>query len=91
MLVLTREENEFIDLFIGDVHIELCPVSIRGDKVRIGITAPESVVIHRREIAEAIAEAAKSDPEAEALRQTEFLRKRIEARKAREAADAKSA
>ena len=86
MLVLSREVNELIDLFVGDVHIELCLVDIRGDKARIGFNAPDEVIIHRREITEAIA--AKGEPETEVERQTEYLRQRIAARKAREAGNA---
>ncbi len=38
---------------IGD-SIEIVVVEIRGDKVRIGVNAPESVPVHRREVYEAI-------------------------------------
>lgn len=51
MLVLTRKTNEWID--IGS-EIEICVVEIRGDKVRLGIKAPTKVMIHRREVTEAI-------------------------------------
>lgn len=52
MLVLSREIGEVIDLFVGDVHIEVLPVDIRGNKVRIGVNAPkEPVQVHRREVA----------------------------------------
>jgi cytosine/creatinine deaminase len=47
MLVLTRQRDDSI--MIGD-DIEVRVVDIRGDKVRIGITAPKSVSVHRREI-----------------------------------------
>ena len=36
---------------IGD-EIEVIVVDIRGDKVRLGITAPKSVPVHRREVYE---------------------------------------
>jgi cytosine/creatinine deaminase len=51
MLVLTRQRDDSI--MIGD-EIEVRVVDIRGDKVRLGITAPRSVSVHRREIYEQI-------------------------------------
>ncbi|MFZ5833595.1 MAG: carbon storage regulator CsrA [Planctomycetota bacterium] len=47
MLVLSRKQNETI--MIGD-EIEVLVVDIRGDKVRLGITAPRQTPVHRREI-----------------------------------------
>jgi carbon storage regulator len=38
---------------IGD-DIELTIVDIRGDKVRVGIKAPSSVPVHRKEVYDAI-------------------------------------
>lgn len=51
MLVLSRQRDETI--MIGD-DIELTIVDIRGDKVRVGIEAPSSVAVHRKEVYEAI-------------------------------------
>ena len=51
MLVLSRQRDETI--MIGD-DIEITVVDIRGDKVRLGITAPNSVPVHRKEVYEAI-------------------------------------
>lgn len=51
MLVLSRQRDETI--MIGD-EIELTVVDIRGDKVRLGITAPTRIAIHRKEVYEAI-------------------------------------
>lgn len=51
MLVLSRQRDETI--MIGD-DIEITIVDIRGDKVRLGITAPSSVPVHRKEVYEAI-------------------------------------
>lgn len=59
MLVLSRKPNQFIDITVGDVQIELCCVEVRGDKVRLGISAPQSVTVHRREVTDAIAAQAK--------------------------------
>jgi carbon storage regulator len=47
VLVLTRKSNESI--MIGD-EIEISVVAITGEKVRIGIEAPRSVPIFRREV-----------------------------------------
>ena len=52
MLVLSRAENQYID--IGGV-IEIVVLIIRGDRVRLGITAPKETPVHRREVAETIA------------------------------------
>jgi len=51
MLVLSRQKDESI--IIGD-NIEITIVDIRGDKVRLGITAPRDISVHRREVYEAI-------------------------------------
>ncbi|MCG3179004.1 MAG: Translational regulator CsrA [Phycisphaerae bacterium] len=51
MLVLSRQRDETI--MIGD-DIEITVVDIRGDKVRLGITAPKHIAVHRKEVYEAI-------------------------------------
>ena len=51
MLVLSRQRDERI--VIGD-EVEVVVVDIRGDKVRLGIVAPNTVSVHRKEIYEAI-------------------------------------
>ena len=51
MLVLSRQRDETI--MIGD-DIEITVVDIRGDKVRVGITAPTRIAVHRKEVYEAI-------------------------------------
>lgn len=51
MLVLTRQRDESI--MIGD-NIVITIVDIRGDKVRLGISAPVEVPVHRQEVYEAI-------------------------------------
>jgi carbon storage regulator len=51
MLVLSRQRDETI--MIGD-NIEITIVDIRGDKVRLGITAPATIPVHRKEVYEAI-------------------------------------
>ena len=51
MLVLSRQRDESI--MIGD-DVEITIVDVRGDKVRLGINAPKSIPVHRREIYDAI-------------------------------------
>ncbi len=51
MLVLARRLNE--SFMIGD-QIEIVVVEIRGDQVKIGIKAPKSISIHRKEVYEDI-------------------------------------
>jgi len=53
MLVLSRKKGQSID--IADGTITLTVVDIRGDKVRLGITCPKDIPVHRQEVAEAIA------------------------------------
>jgi len=76
MLVLTRHVDEAI--MIGD-DIEVVVVDIRGGRVRLGITAPKEVSVHRKEVYELIQaeniEAAKVALE-DARKARELLRKR---------------
>lgn len=51
MLVLSRKRDESI--MIGD-DIIITIVDIRGDKVRLGVEAPQDVPVHRQEVYEAI-------------------------------------
>ena len=51
MLVLSRRRDETI--MIND-DIEITIVEIRGEVVRLGINAPKTVSVHRKEIYEAI-------------------------------------
>ncbi len=51
MLVIGRYRDESI---IIDNKIEICIVDIRGEKVRLGITAPREISVHRKEIQDAI-------------------------------------
>ncbi len=54
MLVLTRSVNETI--MIGD-DVEITIVDVKGEKVRVGIRAPVSVPVHRKEVYLAIKQA----------------------------------
>ena len=64
MLVLSRQRDESI--IIGD-NIEITVVDIRGDKVRLGVSAPKEISVHRKEVYDAIRrenrEAAQVKPE----------------------------
>lgn len=51
MLVLSRKRGESI--MIAD-EVMITVVEIRGDKVRLGITAPNEISVHRLEVYEAI-------------------------------------
>jgi len=51
MLVLSRQRDESI--MIGD-DVEITIVDVRGDKVRLGITAPSEIPVHRKEVYETI-------------------------------------
>ncbi len=53
MLVLTRRIDESL---VIDDQITITILGIEGERVKIGITAPKEVKIHRKEIWEAISE-----------------------------------
>ncbi|MHC4574139.1 MAG: carbon storage regulator CsrA [Planctomycetota bacterium] len=51
MLVLSRCKDESI--MVGD-DVEVTVVDVRGSNVRLGITAPRSIPVHRKEVYKAI-------------------------------------
>ena len=51
MLVLSRKRDESI---VIDGCIVITIVDIRGDKVRLGIEAPATVPVHRKEVHDAL-------------------------------------
>jgi carbon storage regulator len=51
MLILSRKINEKI--MIGD-DISVSVIEVRGDQVRLGVEAPRSVKVFRREVFDAI-------------------------------------
>lgn len=51
MLVLARKVGQSI--VISD-NIELLVIEVRGDQVRLGIEAPKSIPVHRKELLEQI-------------------------------------
>ena len=62
MLVLSRQKDESI--MIGD-NVEITIVDIRGNKVRLGITASKDIPVHRREVYDAIQREKKMAKESE--------------------------
>lgn len=57
MLVLSRKKDESV-VIGGNVTITI--VDIRGDKVRLGISAPKEVSVHRQEVFDAIQRASQT-------------------------------
>lgn len=53
MLVLTRKKNQSV---IINENIEITILEVQGDQVRIGINAPKSISVHRKEVFLQIAE-----------------------------------
>ena len=51
MLVITRYRDQSV---VIDNKAEIVIVDIRGNKVRLGITAPKEISVHRKEVQEAI-------------------------------------
>jgi carbon storage regulator len=64
MLILARKINESI--MIGD-QVEISIVDIKGDQVKLGISAPRQVKVYRREVYQMIQqenlEAARAKPD----------------------------
>ncbi len=58
MLVLARKTGQRI--VIGG-EIEITVLEVKGDQVRLGITAPRSIPVHRKELLEHMA-AKEADP-----------------------------
>ena len=56
MLALSRKKDESI---IINNNIEITVIEVKGDQVKIGITAPKSVPVYRKEVYEQIQESNK--------------------------------
>ena len=48
MLILTRRVSETI--IIGDHEITITVLGVKGNQVRLGVTAPKNIAVHREEI-----------------------------------------
>lgn len=64
MLALTRKKGESI---IINNNIEISILELRGDQVKIGITAPKEVPIYRKEVYLQIEEENKAAVTAESI------------------------
>lgn len=64
MLALTRKKGE--SLVINN-NIEISILEVRGDQIKIGITAPKDVPIYRKEVYKQIQEENRASVSAEAL------------------------
>lgn len=51
MLILTRRTNETVT--IGD-NVRVTVLGIKGNQVRIGVSAPKDLPVHRKEVYERI-------------------------------------
>lgn len=60
MLVLSRAKGEVIE--IGDAKVEVIEIK-PGGRVRLGVTAPHEIPVHRGEVADLIREQERLEPE----------------------------
>ena len=71
MLFINRRRNE--SLVLGD-NIIITVVEVRGDKVRLAITHPKDVSVHRQEVWEAIHGGERPQPRPSPPEEVAFLR-----------------
>lgn len=64
MLALSRKKNEAI---VVNNNVEITILEIKGDQVKLGITAPREVPVYRKEVYVQIQEANKEAMSAENL------------------------
>ncbi len=72
MLALSRKKNESI---VINSDIEITVLDIRGDQVKIGIAAPKSVPVYRKEVYLQIQEANKAASVSEGMESLKNLLK----------------
>ena len=70
MLALTRKKGESI---VINNNIEISVLEIRGDQIKIGISAPKDVPIYRKEVYLQIQEETKEAMNVEGLQALETL------------------
>lgn len=70
MLALSRKKNESI---IINNNIEVTVLEVKGDQVKIGISAPKEVSIYRKEVYIQIQEANKAAASADGLKDLKRL------------------
>ncbi len=64
MLALSRKKNEAL---IINNNIEITILEVKGDQVKIGITAPKEVPVYRKEVYLQIQEANKAAADASGM------------------------
>lgn len=64
MLALSRKKNEAI---IINNNIEVSILEVKGDQVKVGITAPKEVPVYRKEVYLQIQEANKAAADADGV------------------------
>ena len=64
MLALSRKKNE--SLIINN-NIEITVLDVKGDQVKLGITAPREVPVYRKEVYLQIQEANRAATQAEGI------------------------
>jgi len=64
MLALSRKKNEAI---IINNNVEITILEVKGDQVKIGISAPKEVPVYRKEVYIQIEEANKESVSAESM------------------------
>ena len=64
MLALSRKKDESI---IINNNIEVTIIEVKGDQVKVGVTAPKSVPVYRKEVYEQIQESNKEAANSENL------------------------
>ena len=64
MLALSRKKNESI---IINNNIEITILEVKGDQVKVGISAPKSIPVYRKEVYLQIQEANKEASNLQAL------------------------